>query len=252
MKRGGFCEDTGVDGARPSFDPLLRLVTWNCCRGAYLRKVPLLDALSPDIAVIQECARPTVESETCLWFGDNPRQGLAIQAMPPYRLERLPILRRVPKYVVPVAVSGPVAFTVLAVWAKGQQDYPYVEAVFKAAQMYRRLIKAAPTVLLGDLNSNVFWDASHPRERNHTALVALLARLGLVSAYHAFHGEAQGQESRPTYYFQWKRERPYHIDYCFLPKAWAQSVHRVEIGEYEAWRPHSDHRPLLVEISCAG
>lgn len=73
-----------------------------------------------------------------------------------------------------------------------------------------------------------------------------------MSAYHAFHDEAHGAETRPTYYFQWKEQRPYHIDYCFLPKTWAGAIRRVEIGAYEPRRPHSDHRPLLVEVGGFG
>ncbi|HZF12478.1 MAG TPA: hypothetical protein VFE33_27120 [Thermoanaerobaculia bacterium] len=226
----------------------MRLVTWNCCRGAHARKAPLLDPLAPDIAVLQECARPTDESETCLWFGDNPRQGIAVQAAAPYRLHRLPPRRGVPKYVVPVAVSGPLDFTVLAVWSKSNQTYNYVEAVVKAVRLYRGLIAASPTVLMGDLNSNTIWDASHKDDWSHSALVRHLADLGLVSAYHAFHGEAQGRETRPTYYFHWREEHPFHIDYCFIPEAWRKDVCRVEIGGFEEWRQHSDHRPLLVEV----
>jgi hypothetical protein len=227
----------------------MRLVTWNCCRGAYAKKVPLLDALAADIAVVQECARPELESETCLWFGDNPRQGITVQAAPPYRLRRLPAPRRVPKYVVPIAVSGPVEFTILAVWSKAKQPYCYVEAVVKAVRMYRTLIATSPTVLMGDLNSNAIWDAEHPPKLNHSALVALLTTLGLVSAYHVFHGEVHGRETRPTYYFHWKEQRPFHIDYCFIPQGWAKNLRRVEIGAYDEWKQHSDHRPLLVEIS---
>lgn len=227
----------------------MHLVTWNSCRGAYAKKAPLLDVLAPDIAVIQECSRPAIESETCLWFGDNPRQGIAIRATPPYRVRRLPALEGVPKYVVPISVEGPLEFTILAVWTKGNQTYNYVEAVVQAVGMYRGLITKSPTVLVGDLNSNVIWDATHHRELNHSALVTLLDTLGLVSAYHTFHGELPGRETRPTFYFHWKEERPYHIDYCFIPKTWVKHVRRVEIGEYEEWRQHSDHRPLLVEVS---
>jgi hypothetical protein len=227
----------------------MNLVTWNCCRGTLAKKAPLLDALKPDIAVIQECAKPERESDTCVWFGDNPRQGIAVCARPPYRVHPMPPRKGIPKHIFPVSITGPTEFNLLAIWSKGNQDFPYIEGVVKAAEIYRDLILASPTVLIGDLNSNSIWDAKHHRDLNHSAFVRLVGGFGLVSAYHAFHGEDHGREKTPTYYFQWKEQRPFHIDYCFIPEIWAQNIRRVEIGKYEDWRKHSDHRPLLVEIS---
>ena len=199
----------------------MRLATWNCCRGPYLKKAPLLSAVSPDVAVIQECARPVAESDQCLWFGDNPRQGIAVVAAGSYRIRRLPIADQVPHYAFPVEFTGPTSFSLLAVWSKGRQTFPYVEAVVRAADLYRALFESGPTVLIGDLNSNAIWDTLHSKDQNHSALIRLLSQLGLVSAYHFFFGEAQGLETRPTYYFHWKESRPYHIDYCFVPETWA-------------------------------
>ena len=69
-----------------------------------------------------------------------------------------------------------------------------------------------------------------------------------MSAYHEWNAEAHGREKTPTYYFLWKEDRPYHIDYCFVPRNWLPRVRHVEIGSFDAWKSHSDHRPLLVEI----
>ena len=80
----------------------------------------------------------------------------------------------------------------------------------------------------------------------------LMSARGLVSAYHEFFGEAQGRETRPTCYLLWKKARPYHLDYCFVPKAWARRIRRVEVGSYEDWARHSDHRPLVVELAENG
>ena len=86
---------------------------------------------------------------------------------------------------------------------------------------------------------------------NHSALIQLLDSLGLVSSYHAFFQEMQGAETRPTCYLLWKEERPYHIDYCFLPKSWMSRVQQVEVGDYESWKQYSDHRPLILTLSGA-
>jgi hypothetical protein len=111
----------------------MRLVTWNCCRGSFAKKSPLLDELAPDIAVLQETARPVTETDQCLWFGDNPRSGVAVLASGPYRLRALSPLAEVPLYFIPVEVTGPTNFVLIAVWAKK----PYVEAVVRAVELYR-------------------------------------------------------------------------------------------------------------------
>ncbi|MEP7363638.1 MAG: endonuclease/exonuclease/phosphatase family protein [Acidobacteriota bacterium] len=226
----------------------MRLITWNCCRGAYHKKVPLLDSLRPDIAVIQECAKPLVSSEQCLWFGDNPRQGVAVHAYGDYRLRTLPPVADVPRYVIPVEVSGPINFLLMAVWAKGDRPWPYVEGVIRAVELYRDIFRQLPAVFAGDFNSNAIWDSSHRNGRNHTGLVKLLSELGLESGYHAFYQEEHGKETQATFDFRKSPAKPFHIDYCFVPKGWLPALRGVEIGTYQDWTKHSDHRPLLVDV----
>jgi endonuclease/exonuclease/phosphatase family metal-dependent hydrolase len=45
------------------------------------------------------------------------------------------------------------------------------------------------------------------------------------------------------------RGRPYHIDYCFVPKSWTAHIRSVDIGTYEAWIKYSDHCPLVVDLA---
>jgi hypothetical protein len=54
--------------------------------------------------------------------------------------------------------------------------------------------------------------------KNHSELVARLEReVGLVSAYHARFGERHRKETRPTLRHRWKKEKPFHVDYVFVP-----------------------------------
>src|SRR5688500_1415065 len=107
----------------------MRLVTWNCCRGPYAIKVQLLASLSADVAVVQECAKPESESETCVWFGNNPRQGIAVQTSNGYKVRALPRLANVPEFVFPVEIRGPQNFALLDVLSMGGQKYRYVMGV---------------------------------------------------------------------------------------------------------------------------
>ena len=114
----------------------MRIVTWNCCRGSLSNKVPFLDSLAADIAVVQECAKPEVECDTRVWFGDNPGQGIAVLASNGYQIRALPTEADVPKFVFPLEVIGPVRFLLLVVWSKGKQKYRYVMGIVKAVGIY--------------------------------------------------------------------------------------------------------------------
>ena len=105
-----------------------------------------------------------------------------------------------------------------------------------------------PVVIAGDLNSNKIWDAKRT-VGNHSDVVGVLAEREMVSAYHEFFGEAQGAETRRTFYqFRHAIIRPYHIDYIFLPREWASRIKAVDVGEYERWSKLSDHCPLIVDM----
>jgi endonuclease/exonuclease/phosphatase family metal-dependent hydrolase len=124
----------------------------------------------------------------------------------------------------------------------------YVQCVLAAAETYRELISSSPCVLMGDLNSSVAYRSQCTAAFNHSALVALLKPMDLSRAYHGFFGEEQGLETRPTYYSRPQRNKPFHIDYCFLPESWAEQITHVEVGGFDDWKGLSDHRPLVVDI----
>lgn len=227
----------------------MRLVTWNCCRGRLAVKGPRVKALRPDLAVVQECGCPQNGRSGWRWFGDNPRQGIGVWASSRYQVSPLPGAVDVPRYTIPLQVTGAQSFLLFAVWAQKDPVYPYVRAVIRAVELYRDLIVSQPTVMLGDFNSNTFWDRASQDARDHSYLVRLLAELGLVSSYHQFFGEAHGSERRPTFYFQWDRKKPYHIDYCFIPESWSPRLSKVRVGGYARWKALSDHRPLVVDLA---
>jgi exodeoxyribonuclease-3 len=215
--------------------------------------VPLFDPLAADIAVIQECAKPAVESDRCLWFGDKANQGVLALAGPAFLIRRLPALDGVPKFVIPIGVSSPgLNFTLLAVWAKGRSMPGYVQCVLTAVEMYHELISSSPCVLMGDLSSSVAYARHCTAEVNHSILVTHLESVGFSSVYHSFFSEAQGIESRPTYYHRWNEHSAFHIDYCFLPSSWVKQIAQVEVGGFDNWKVLSDHRPLVVDIDFNG
>lgn len=197
--------------------------------------------------MVPECPRLPRRPGESAWIGSNPRRGLGVLAAAPWRLERVPVPRRLPRLVLPLLITGPTTFLLLAIWARKDPVHPYVRGIHRALGACQPLIERYPTVLLGDFNSNSIWDHEHPDDRSHSALVDRLGALGLVSAYHWHFREAQGRERQPTFYLYRHPGRPYHIDFCFLPRAWTAALRSVTVGVHADWAGSSDHMPLVVE-----
>ncbi len=219
----------------------MRLTTWNGQSGPTLARAALLAPLQSDILLLQECARPHSQSPQCLWFGDNPRKGVAVLAREPWSLHPGPIHSSVSDSAFPVIVDGPESFHLLAIWAK--QRPTYVRALLHALDHYRDFLLAAPSVLAGDFNSHACFNKGNTI--NHTTLVQRLqSEFAVASAWHALH-----THEPPTLYWQWKQDQPFHIDYCFLPQAWLPRLQSATIANYEDFAAESDHRPLTITLA---
>ncbi|HEX8906699.1 MAG TPA: endonuclease/exonuclease/phosphatase family protein [Longimicrobiaceae bacterium] len=224
----------------------MRIVTWNCCRGKFALKTDFLRPLAADLAVVQECARPADGRPGVCWVGENPRQGVAVLAGDGWSVEPIAVAAEVKRWIVPFRVDGPESFTLVAVWALPDRS-SYSRAVCHGIDALAGLIVAGPTVVAGDFNANPVFDRKR-RDWTYATIEARLHALGLASAYHAFHGEAPGEETRATYYHMWRQDLAYHLDYCFVPRAWLPSVADVRVGSYDEWRGRSDHRPVVVDL----
>jgi hypothetical protein len=215
------------------------------------RKAPSLLALHPDIAVVQECSKKSVDVLSThgfsgLWFGANPNKGLAVFCGNGFALQA--VGKPFGKWVLPLRVQGAVNFNLLAVWAcpvGTKRADNYIGEVHRCLVEHCCWFAEAPVVAAGDFNSNVQWDANRPG-RNHTEVVRLLEGHGLISAYHSHHREKQGVETCPTYYFYRHQDKPFHIDYVFVPKSW--QLRSVEVGSFREWGQLSDHVPVVVDV----
>ena len=242
----------------------MRLVVWNCAM-KFDQKHSALMRLRPDIAIIPECAKPEVLSvkaagfrpTSVVWCGDNSNKGLAVFSFGHYRLkptgERDPSL----KYVLPVDVEGPTTFKVLATWAfMGKNDMrsnidpgPLLRSTF----IYEDALKSGRTLMAGDYNNHVRWD--RPRNpRNFANYLARMDALGLMSAYHALHGEQVGEEKAQTHFWRDRKVNTatnFHIDYIFAPKSWLALPAKCEVGSHADWcgTGLSDHVPLVLEFA---
>jgi exonuclease III len=225
----------------------MRIVTWNCFKGDPKTRFNQLSAINPDICVLQECSKPTSENDrSVLWFGDNPRKGVGVVAASSYQIAVSPCQPIIEDTAYPVLITTPdeQIIHLLAIWSKPHPTY--VEAIARCLEVYADFLCAAPSIVVGDFNSHSRWDKPK-RAWTHTRLVQHLDNyFGLVSAFHAAN---PGIPEPATLYWRWNEQRPYHIDYCFIPNNWVSRISETYVGNYDEWKTESDHRPLLIEIS---
>ena len=226
----------------------MRIVAWNCCRGPFEKKLAALDTLSPDVAVISEALQPAQESAQVLWFpSDASRLGIQVRPRGKYRLKRLPAAD-LPNCVVPVRVTGPTAFNLLAVWTWPAPSY--IKAFLNGLAAYSALLPSGATVVAGDFNGNPVFDKPGQRLK-WSAGFSKLHDAGLVSAYHHIHQVSYGAERDATHHFLRKAERPFHIDFCFVPQGWTEGPLQAQVVHGPDWRLLSDHFPLLVSTEAS-
>ncbi|AZA55626.1 endonuclease/exonuclease/phosphatase family protein [Chryseobacterium sp. G0201] len=236
----------------------MRIITWNC-NMAYRKKADFILTHKPDILIVPECEHPdkllfsvdTPKPTDVLWFGKNQNKGLAIFSYSDYRFKVLDDHNQDLKMIIPIAVTcGQFDFNLFAVWANNPADREgqYIEQVWKAIHYYDSLLASTKTVLVGDFNSNKIWDRQH-REKTHSSVVQLLEDKGIFSTYHLYHKQAQGTEEHPTLYMYRHKDKPYHIDYCFVSADMVEKIKSVEIGDYDFWTKYSDHVPVIVTFN---
>jgi exonuclease III len=226
----------------------LRIVTWNC-RGALHKKLQTLLALGPDIAVIQECAEVdrwrTPDVSDALWCGANRSKGLAVAAFRGLTLQSLDLPVADLSYFIPTKILGPIEFGLLGVWTKPGAGLGYTGQIAAAIERCHNLLVQQPCVVAGDWNSNAIFPFDRNTDR-HLQLVDAMDLLGMTSAYHAWHQCPQGREWHTTH--RHSLGNYFHIDYCFVPHAWATHLTHVEVGG-DSWFKFSDHAPIIVDVA---
>jgi exodeoxyribonuclease III len=234
----------------------MRLITWNC-KGAFHRKHEFAVALRPDILIVPECEKLSriqqmLDSRVVRsfeWFGSNPRKGLAVISYGDYKLDVHPSYDPSHRWIVPLSVSGPVPFVLLAVWTLPLGGYSgrYVRPLLEAFECYRTLMLSSEVVWAGDFNSNFVFDRPSRRYK-FCDFVDLLRQYGLHSLYHHQNRCEHGEEPDNTFYLYHRVDRGYHIDYVFTTDRFHPHGFDVAIGSHIDWSKRSDHAPLVCDI----
>lgn len=217
---------------------MVRLVVWNCRHRLAPAKEALLRSLDPDAAVLCEVTTDDAERLGAHRVGgDASPRGVAVWARdgiePVDLAEPFVAAEYVPALGATLVGAWPVVRP-----GSGRGSY--------SAQLARTIRRVAtldgPVVLAGDFNATLAIPGADAANR------LALAELGLVSAYHAFHGAEHGAEPDATYRHG-ADGKLWHIDFCFLPRAWAARLVDVAVRADVIESGLSDHAPLVVDLA---
>ena len=234
----------------------MKLISWNC-QMAFRKKHQQVLSFQPDLLIIPECeneerlkfGKLTPSPTDFFWYGENPHKGIGIFSYSDYQFTLLDKFNPKFRYVIPLQVTGPSNFLLLAIWAmpnKENRKQRYIGQVWSALQYYQALL-TQDTIIMGDFNGNQIWD-KNAYTGNFSQTMDFLEKRNFTSLYHEQTKEAYGQETQPTFYLYKKQDKPYHLDYCVLKKGMIQNGYTLKVGSFEKWMTWSDHVPLVIDI----
>lgn len=96
-------------------------------------------------------------------------------------------------------------------------------------------------------NGSPAFDKPTARNKWWSQGFSQLKEAGLVSAHHEFNGVTFGGEPHATHHFLRKPACPFHIDFCFVPRTWAEQQLDARIASGLEWSALSHHFPLIVD-----
>lgn len=234
----------------------MKIISWNC-NGGIRSKFSYVDELDFDVCIIQECedpsSSPVIEYKnwagTHLWIGENRNKGIGVFVRNGNSVLLKNLIDGGNKLFLPFTVNNDV--TVIAVWTKksDKTSNSYVGQLWSYLKLNSPNIDPTNCMIIGDFNSNAVWDNKRPNG-NHSTVVEFLKALGIQSLYHLHRNEAYGEETEPTHYMYRKKDKGYHIDYCFASNSIIEKPHYMTLGEPSYWLDKSDHMPLIIEVEC--
>lgn len=220
----------------------MKIATWNVLSGTSAENAKRLEDV--DIIAFQETSQ-TENNRTCYWTSDEGRKnkGVSIWSQKyPFSTVQ-PLASCSPGLAASFENTQLGDIQILNLWAKPEPDY--YDDLMSSLSTYETFIHQAPTIILGDFNISPRLSG---KKRKFEKLISVLEdKFGLCSAYHHYFDEEFGDENRPTLYHLKKQDRPFHIDFVFIPKAMIHRTELVTVPSFEQFSS-SDHRPVIVSL----
>ena len=152
------------------------------------------------------------------------------------------------RWILPLAVDGPISFVLFAVWTVPHRETRYyVQCLFEAIEKYRAVLKLPHVVWAGDFNNNVAFDRGDD-ELNFAHWLTKVRALGFESVYHLQNRCEHGAESHDTFFLHHNARKGHHLDFIFAKPALYSAGVAVSVGRPRQWLEKSDHMPVVCSF----
>ena len=183
----------------------MRLTTWNCC-WKFEQKLSALSSETPDIAVIQECSKASLQKLPAgyrgEWLHGASNHGLGMIYHESYTISNVKIAD-LPSFA-SIDIDGPLRLRLIAAWNCPPKGTTYIAHLHEFLDIHQDWFDHEAVVLAGDLNSQS--GASFDKgTRRHADFAARLGRKNIHDAYSALHDRSQsGTPRQPTREGHWR------------------------------------------------
>ena len=123
-----------------------------------------------------------------------------------------------------------------------QEQKTYPQLLLEVLQKYSNYLEHFPALVIGDFNCYIGQRGVRKNSGTFEDCIKVLESHGMKSLYHEMTGEEFGMESQATFFWRFKEESPFFLDYAFSNL----KPMSFEIGQWE--KTISDHRPLIVNL----
>lgn len=212
-------------------------------------KIDHVLGMGADLYVIPECANRKYivlpDGYGMLWTGDDdiPRKGLGVIWNTRYSVRLAEEFQKI-RHHLPLIVEGEgVQIFILACWpTMGHEQKTYPQLLLEAIEAYSSCLDRFPSLAIGDFNCYIGQSGVRQGAATFEDCIQAFNTHCMSSIYHDQTGEAFGNESQPTFFWRFKENSPFFLDYAFSNLTSLS----LEIGQWE--KELSDHRPLIVRI----
>lgn len=227
----------------------MKIVSYNINKCTQ-EKIDHILAMGADLYVLPECGDEKhiilPEGYDMLWCGDDDLRDKGLAVIWKEHLSvTIPREYKKIKHMMPLIVNGD-GFPkfILASWPTvWKEDKTYPQMLLEALRHYDFYLDRFPALAIGDFNCFIGQKLKRKSTGTFEQCIKEFEAHGMRSLYHEQTGEDFGNETKPTFYWYFNEEKPFHIDYAFthLP------ANYFAVGEWE--KQISDHCPLIVELN---